>query len=120
MHDALQSLFSERRAPRHCCRRRVHDSAGPVGALAADMQRQIAEYRSLLLSAEFTDMPEQFRGKLEAMDQTLRAAERIQAELVAAVRGASQIMGQIDAVWDDAEREIAAWESARERERTVG
>lgn len=117
MHQAMQALFTERGNPQHCCRSDMHRQVRPVSDLAAQLQRQIAEYRGLLFDAELQDdLPEPFRGKLETMHQTLKAAERIQGELVEAVRHAADIMGQIDRVWDDAQRETLAYEEARARE----
>lgn len=117
MHPTLTALFTERKTPKHCCRSDVHAQARPVSVLAAQLQRQIAEYRQFLFDAELQDdLPEVFRGKLETMNQTLKAAERIQGDLVSSIRAAASIVGQIEHVFDDAEREIEAWEKARRQE----
>lgn len=117
MNEPLSSLFAESRDPTHCCRSRIHAQVRPVGQVVAAMQRQIAEYRALLLDVELRDdLHDVLRGKTETIEQTLRAAERIQGELLAAIRNASQIMGQVTRVFEEAERDIATWEDGRARD----
>lgn len=114
MHESLAAIFEEHADPEHCCRSRTHTAMKPIGAYAANLQRQLTKYRELLMEAETADdLPDRFRGKLEYMHQSLAAGERIAGELVKVSRDVTAIMAQIDRVFSDAKPDIERSEQAQ-------
>lgn len=109
MHEKLQALFAERDKPKHCGRADAQAAAAPLIRHAAALQRQLAEYRALILEAELApDLHPLFAGKLEFLHQTLAAGERAAAEVMRVGRETVAIHNQLARILNDAEEDVKA------------
>ena len=114
MHEKLAAVFSEHRAPKHCCKRRVHDQVSPIVRLAALAQQQVLEHRTLITEATLSpDHDPGLDGKLEMMHQTYGAMERAATALSAAARELAQSTTQMDRYDAEWKLEIEAYEAAK-------
>lgn len=108
MHKALEDIFAEHDAPKHAGREKVMGCAKPLLAIASDVQRQIAEDRALLDAAESSpDLPDEFRGKIEMMHQTLSVKECALAGWQAAARELTRAEAQWDRYMAEARTDVA-------------
>jgi hypothetical protein len=98
MHETLQQLFDEHDAPTHACKRDIHDALAPMVRLAASVQKQVLEYRTLVTEATLSASHEDaaMGGTLEHMHQTFGALETHAAALTTAARGIAQAAEQLD------------------------
>lgn len=104
MHS-VNSVFAEHRQPKHASKRAVHDQLSPIMAMAADVQRQVIEYRAALVQAQLSD--DSLAPNIEHMYQTFGAIDREVANLVAAGRALAQAFTQLDRYIADAESDVA-------------
>jgi hypothetical protein len=109
MHAKLQQLFDEHDAPTHTCKRDIHDALAPMVRLAASIQKQVLEYRTLVteatLDAEHDDAT--MGGTLEHMHQTFGALEQHAAALTAAARGIALAAEQLDRYMRERQAEVS-------------
>lgn len=107
MHNRMRDLFNERRAPKHCCRTRANAAMRPVGAFAANLMRQMAEYRAMLMEAKTADdLDPRYRPKLDYLEQPVAAGERIAHELMRLQSEATSLMLQLEKVFDESEADV--------------
>lgn len=97
MTPALKAVFAECKKPAHVCRKDVNAQLGPILALAARAQQQMAVHRQNLLKAELTaDEPDLVRGLLERLHQTAGAVDREAKVVIDAGRAMSLSFDQME------------------------
>lgn len=107
MHKKMQAVFDEGAKPKHCCRKRTFEAMNPIGQFAANLRRQMAEYRALIMDLETQpDFEDRFRGKLEYMMQPIDAGDRIAGELTRITRETSALMVQIEKVFTECKADV--------------
>lgn len=120
MHTTIAAIFSEHDQPKHCPRAKVATVNGPLLDIAADLQAQLAEYRRLMMRAEMApDLPDDFRGKLESFNQTLKAGDRVVQAFIDNGRELLKIMVQLDRYMSEAKEATARFD-ARQRATVAG
>jgi hypothetical protein len=96
MHASLQALFDEHKQPQHAGKRDVHDQLKPILAAAARINKQMAVYRDLHLTAKLDDHDHLLDGKQEMLRQKFAAGERLAAEFIAAGERLADVMTEIE------------------------
>lgn len=103
MHTQLKAVFDEHDNASHASKRDVHDQLAPILAIATAVQRQVLEYKSLLMQAELADHDHALDGKIEHMRQTFAAAEREANAFMEHGRNLAQCFTQLDRYMADAQ-----------------
>lgn len=107
MHPKMKAVFDEGATPQHCCRNRTFDAMNPIGQFAANLRRQMTEYRALIMDLETQpDFEDRFRQKLEYMMQPIDAGDRIAGELTRIARETTALMVQIERVMAECKADV--------------
>lgn len=106
-HPELAAVFAEHESPTHCSKRHAHDQLQPLLCFAACAQKQLAEYRDLLLQAELADHDRALDGKLERLHQTLGAIDLDLPKLLEAGRRIAKSFTQLDRYFAETNADLA-------------
>ena len=111
IHPELQAVFDEHAAPQHTSKRAVHAQLAPVLKVAADIWRQVAEYRARLAQAKVAEHDPDLDFKMEHMFQTLGAAERNAAAFQHVALLLANDFAQLDRYMGEWKADVAQWQA---------
>lgn len=114
MHPKVAALFAEAQKPKHCSKTQVKALNAPTLDVVAAVQRQVAEYRTLLSALEHDDgVPDDLRGKWEHIHQGIKALARDVEAAQDATRRVTRTAIQIEEDLATAQADVERWYKER-------
>jgi hypothetical protein len=109
MNKNTQRLFDEHKKPSHCCTRDVEDMMLPIFQGITQAQRQVSQYRELLLTARYSEGGLELAGKFNRLRQKIEVMQGALSEMLRAGERATVAFSEWDTVMKEDEEVIGSY-----------
>lgn len=116
----FEALFAEHAAPTYAAKDSIRAEIGVLLALGANVQKQMIEYKSLLVEAQMSDTDPVLESKYEHIHQTFAGIEREVNAFVNAGRLLASALNQLDTYIETTKADVVAYNEARSAQSLAG